>query len=40
MGSRELIVEFFSSRLNIRPYNKLSKEAGDFEDLYNEYIYT
>ena len=32
-GTRELIIKFLSSKLNIRPYNKLSKEVGDFKDL-------
>jgi len=29
-----------SLRLNIRPYDKLSKEVGDFKDLGDKYIYT
>ena len=28
-----------SLRLNVRPYNKLSKEVEDFRDLCGEYIY-
>jgi len=40
MGSRELTIKFLSSRLNIKPYNKLSKEVEDFKDLENKYIYT
>jgi len=28
----ELIFKFFSSRLNTRPYNKLSKKVGDYKD--------
>jgi len=39
-GARELIIKFLSSRLNIRPYDKLSKEVEDFKDLWDEYIYT
>jgi len=38
--TRELTIEFLSSRLNVKPYNKLSKEAGDFKDLCDEHIYT
>ena len=40
MGSRELTLKFFSSRLNIKPYNKLSKEVKDFKDLCDKRIYT
>jgi len=36
----KLIIKFFSSRLNIRFYNKLSKEVKDFKDSEDEYIYT
>jgi len=32
--------KLFSLRLNIRLYNKLSKEVGDFKDLGDKYIYT
>jgi len=39
-GVREFIIKFYSSRLNIRPYDKLSKEVEDFRDLEDEYIYT
>jgi len=35
----QLTIKFLSSRLNIRPYNKLNKEVGDFRDLCDEYIY-
>jgi len=38
--TRELTIKFLSGRLNIRLYNKLSKEVGDFKDLEDEYIYT
>jgi len=38
--TREFIIEFFSSGLNIKPYNKLSKEVKDFKDSEDEYIYT
>jgi len=37
---RELIIKFLNSKLNIRLYNKLSKEVEDFKDLEDEYIYT
>jgi len=39
-GAYKLIIKFFSSRLNIRFYNKLSKEVKDFKDLEDECIYT
>ena len=35
----KLPFKFFSSRLNLKFYNKLSKEAEDFKDLWDEYIY-
>jgi len=39
-GAREFTIKFYSSRLNIRPYNKLSKEVEDFRDSEDKYIYT
>ena len=36
---KEFTFKFLSSRLNLRFYNKLSKEIGDFKDLENKYIY-
>jgi len=39
-GAREFTIKFHSSRLNIKPYDKLSKEVGDFRDSEDEYIYT
>jgi len=30
-NNRQLILKLFSSRLNIKPYNKLNKEAVDFK---------
>ena len=30
---KKLTIKFLSSRLNLRFYNKLSKEIGDFKDL-------
>jgi len=39
-GSRELTFKLFSSKLNIRPYNKLSKEVEDFKDYKDKCIYT
>jgi len=32
MGSRELTLKLLSSKLNIRPYNKLDKEVIDFKE--------
>jgi len=37
---RQFFIKFLSSKLNIRFYNKLSKEAEDFKDLCDKYIYT
>ena len=37
---RKLTLKFFSSRLNLRPYNKLSKEVEDFKGLCKGHIYT
>ena len=31
-SSQELTLKFLSSRLNVKPYNKLSKKVGDFKD--------
>ena len=31
-GNRQFTIKFLSSRLNIKLYNKLSKEVEDFED--------
>jgi len=31
--TRELTIKFLSSRLNLKPYNKLSKEVDNFKDL-------
>jgi len=39
-SNRQLTIKFLSGRLNIKLYNKLSKEIKDFKDLYNKYIYT
>ena len=39
-GSGELTLKFLSSRLNVRPYNKLSKEVNDFKSLYDKHTYT
>ena len=39
-GGSKLTIKFLSSRLNIRPYNKLSKEVDDFKDYGDKYIYT
>jgi len=36
----QLAIKLLSGRLNIRPYNKLSKEAEDFKDLCDEHMYT
>jgi len=36
----ETTFKTLSLRLNIRPYNKLSKEVEDFEDLCDKYMYT
>jgi len=36
---RQLFIKFFSGRLNIRFYNKLSKETGDFKDSRDKHIY-
>jgi len=36
----EITLKTLGLRLNIRPYNKLSKEVGDFKDLEDKYIYT
>jgi len=33
-------IKIYSLKLNMKPYNKLSKEVEDFRDLYNKYIYT
>jgi len=38
-GRGNFTIKFYSSRLNIRPYNKLSKEIGDFKDSEDECIY-
>jgi len=35
----KLLLKFFSSGLNLRPYNKLCKEVEDFKDLEDKYIY-
>jgi len=37
---RQFFIKFLSNKLNIRLYNKLSKEIEDFKDLCDEYIYT
>jgi len=31
-GSRELTLKLFSSRLNIKPYDRLDKEVTDFKE--------
>ena len=36
---RQFFIKFLSSKLNIRFYNKLSKEAEDFKDLCDKYTY-
>jgi len=36
----EIFLKTLSLKLNIRLYNKLSKEVGDFKDLEDERIYT
>ena len=38
--TKEFIIKFLGSRLNIKLYNKLSKKVEDFKDLYDKYIYT
>jgi len=37
---KEVPLKLISLKLNIRPYNKLSKEIRDFKDLGDKYIYT
>ena len=39
-GAHKLIIKFLSCRLNIRFYNKLSKETENSRDLEDKYIYT
>ena len=39
-SERQLALKPIGLRLNTRPYNKLSKEADDFNDYKDEYIYT
>jgi len=36
----EFTIKLYSSRLNMRLYNKLSKEVEDFRDSEDEYTYT
>ena len=35
----KLLFKLFSSKLNLKFYNRLSKEIEDFKDLEDEYIY-
>ena len=39
-SKRQLALKPIGLRLNVRPYNKLSKEADDFKGYEDEYIYT
>jgi len=38
-GKDNFTIKLISSKLNTRPYNRLSKEAGDFKDSQDERIY-